>query len=193
MTACASAAASPLIVNPGSAIENARNVCSYDGRCSDCATDAKAVLDPIRRGHVYSVVDALASPAVLSFTATTPSATAVAGDAMPLAGEVTLRVNVQGTADARIELLKDGTQIAMGKGAGLEHVAGEAGVYRVEVFLPGAPGTPPVPWILSNPIYVGRSVTDTPAADPRLLIAHAYASVVSGMNRNPRNGQNADS
>jgi hypothetical protein len=29
------------------------------------------------------------------------------------------------------------------------------GVYRVEVDLAGAPGTPPVPWIVSNPIYLG--------------------------------------
>jgi hypothetical protein len=26
------------------------------------------------------------------------------------------------------------------------------GVYRVEVTLPGSPGTPPVPWLMSNPI-----------------------------------------
>jgi hypothetical protein len=31
---------------------------------------------------------------------------------------------------------------------------GESGTYRVEVNLPNAPGDPPVPWIVSNPIYV---------------------------------------
>ena len=34
-------------------------------------------------------------------------------------------------------------------------VDGGRGAFRVEVNLPGAPGTPPVPWITSNPIYVG--------------------------------------
>ena len=137
----------------------------------DAAADSKAVIDAIRGGHVYSVVDAVASPAVMSFSATTASGSAVAGDAVPLAGDVTLRVNVQGAPDARIELLKDGTGVAvgqrMGEGAELQHMTREAGVYRVEVLLPGAPGTPPVPWILSNPIYVGRSVVEPPVVDPR--------------------------
>jgi hypothetical protein len=37
--------------------------------------------------------------------------------------------------------------------------------YRVEVRLPGSPGNPPVPWIVSNPIYVGRGI-GAPVADP---------------------------
>jgi hypothetical protein len=35
------------------------------------------------------------------------------------------------------------------------------------VYLPGAPGTPPVPWIVSNPIYVGVHLTETPVRDSR--------------------------
>ena len=31
---------------------------------------------------------------------------------------------------------------------------GEHGTYRVEVYLSNAPGDPPVPWIVSNPIYI---------------------------------------
>jgi hypothetical protein len=40
-------------------------------------------------------------------------------------------------------------------------------VYRVEVSLPGAPGQPPVPWMLSNPIYVGRESGEAPIRDTR--------------------------
>ncbi len=137
----------------------------------DAAADGKAVVDAIRLGHVYSVIDAIAGPAAMTFTARTPSQsaapTAQGGDAVPITGAVAMRVDVQAEPDARIELLKDGSRVAMAEGARLLHVTGEPGVYRVEVFLPGAPGTPPVPWILSNPIYVGRSVTDPPPADPR--------------------------
>jgi len=39
-------------------------------------------------------------------------------------------------------------------------------VYRVEIGLPGAPGTPPVPWILGNPLYVGRGA-DNPVSSPQ--------------------------
>jgi hypothetical protein len=48
----------------------------------------------------------------------------------------------------------------------LTFAASAAGTYRAEVVLDGAPGDPPVPWIIGNPIYLrpegwGR---DTPAA-----------------------------
>jgi hypothetical protein len=40
--------------------------------------------------------------------------------------------------------------------------AGE-GTYRVEVYLSSAPGEPPIPWIVSNPIYVRPAGWGTPA------------------------------
>lgn len=150
----------------------------------DAAADAAAVIDAVRNGHVYSVVDALAGPAAMTFIAGTPSQSAAAiaqgGDAVPITGPVALRVDVQAEPDARIELLKDGTRVAMGEGARLLHVTGEPGVYRVEVFLPDAPGTPPVPWILSNPIYVGRNVTETPLADPHARVTDVASQYDNG-------------
>ena len=51
-----------------------------------------------------------------------------------------------------------------------EHAASPAtAVYRVEAKLPGVPGTPPVPWIVGNPIFIGPSlprVRPTPASLP---------------------------
>lgn len=123
----------------------------------DAAADARAVIDAIRTGHVYSTVDALAGPVAMSFGATSGAVTAGAGDALPVGSTaIALRVDVQADPDARIELLKDGSRIATRRGALLQYVTREAGVYRTEIFLPDGPGTPPVPWILSNPIYVGH-------------------------------------
>ena len=135
----------------------------------DAAADAQMVVDAIRSGHVYSIVDALGAPAVLSFTAASGPAGAVAGDALSVEGPVTLRVDLQGPADAQIDLLLAGARVASSTGATLEHVTSDPGAYRVEVVLPGAPGQPPVPWILSNPIYVGHTALDAPppAARPR--------------------------
>ena len=45
-----------------------------------------------------------------------------------------------------------------------------AATYRVEVRLEGAPGEPPVPWIVGNPIYVTRG--EAPAVEvvpPRVV------------------------
>lgn len=116
----------------------------------DPAADARAVLAAIRAGRAYSRVDALGRDAGFTFTAAgkTP---------------VVLRVEVPGASDARVDLWKDGAVVASGAGSGFEHAAEGPGVYRAEVSRPGAPGEPPVPWIVSNPLYVGP---EPPAAPP---------------------------
>jgi hypothetical protein len=133
--------------------------------------DARRVIDAIRGGNVYSTVDALGGPAALRFVATSGSRTASMGDGLPLAGPVHLHVDAQAPDDATITLFRDGASVATARGSRLDHDAPEAaGVYRVEVGLPDAPGTPPVPWLLGNPVYVGREVdkpVNPPHAAPR--------------------------
>ena len=138
-------------------------------------TDARAVLDAVRTGHVYSTVDALAGPGVLRFAATSGPNTARAGDLMSIEGPVSLNVVIQGPSGARIDLLRGGEVIASGEGAELRYEAEAVrGAYRVEVNVPWAPGTPPVPWMLSNPIYVG-GVPEGPAD-----VAPAMVAAVAG-------------
>ena len=134
----------------------------------DAVADAQAVLAAVRSGHVYSTVDGLGGPAAMSFTATSGTATAVAGDVLPLGGPVTLRVNVQAPDTVRIALVKDGARLQTTVGTMIERVVdAAAAVYRVEISLPGNPGEPPVPWMVSNPIYVGRDATDATPSDTR--------------------------
>lgn len=134
----------------------------------DAAIDAQSLLGGIRAGHVYSTIDALAGPAALRFTATSGSRTGSIGDALPLGGPVTLRVDAQAPPDAQITLFRNGKPSATGEGSMLQHEeAAEAAVYRVEVALPRSPGNPPAPWLVSNPVYVGHSTDDKPAAPVR--------------------------
>ncbi len=129
----------------------------------DANVDAGAVIEAIRDGAFYSTIDALAGPAALSVTAT--------GGA--------LRVDAQAPGDATITLFRDGAPVATGQGERLEHDAAAApGVYRVEITLPGSPGTPSVPWIMSNPIYVGR-VGETPASSQR-SVPGTFMSLYNG-------------
>src|SRR5688572_14287104 len=123
----------------------------------DAAADGRLVLDAIRSGRVYSSIDALAGPAAMTFTAVAGRHRAHAGDAVPGVREsVELEVESNAPDDARIVLLKNGKEEASAAGARLRHVAsGERATYRAEIHLPGAPGVPPVPWVVSNPIYVG--------------------------------------
>ena len=134
----------------------------------DAAVDAAIVLAAIRDGHVYSTIDGLGSTAEMSFTAVSGVVTAAAGDVLPLDGPVTLRVDVQGPDMARIDVLKDGSPLQTSTGTQLELVVdAAAAVYRIEVVLPASPGDPPVPWIVSNPIYVGREAMATTVSDDR--------------------------
>lgn len=131
----------------------------------DPVRDARAVLEAIRAGHVYSTIDAVGGRGVMAFTAVSGERRAAAGDSLPLGAPVTLDVQIQAPPDARIVLRNGGAVIARAQGTALQHVTSEPGVYRVEVELPGSPGQPPVPWMVSNPIYIGQPSTTEPTDD----------------------------
>ena len=128
--------------------------------------DARSVVDAIRIGHVYSTVDGVASPGVLAFSASSGSRRATAGDRLELDGPVNITVETNAPAGSQIVLVKDGSVIESSAPPKLTYVApAGAGVYRTEIQLRDAPGTPPVPWIVSNPIYVGMgNASGTPSA-----------------------------
>lgn len=82
----------------------------------DAAADARLLMAAIRAGRVYSVVDAIASPALFDFGSPSPQWS------LP--------------REARIQQVPAGDSI------------------RYEVHVEGAPGTPPVPWVLTNPLVL---------------------------------------
>jgi hypothetical protein len=139
--------------------------------------DAAAVLSAIRAGHVYSSVDALAGPGTLTFSATSGGRTVRSGDLIDINGPVSLNVIVNGPDEGRIDLRRDGVIVASGTGRELAYEGGSTpGVYRVEVGLPWAPGDPPITWMLSNPIYVGKTPVDGQRPDVRMTDAIAGPS-----------------
>jgi len=120
------------------------------------AEDAEVVLDAIRNGRVFSTIDALASPATFTFTATSGAQQAMMGERLSLDGPVMLRVESNGPDGSTMRLLSEGTAVATGVLPVLEYTApSKPAAYRVEIESPGAPGSPAIPWLLSNPIYVG--------------------------------------
>jgi hypothetical protein len=122
----------------------------------DPVRDAEAVVQEIRGGRVFSSIDAVGARPAFAFEGVSGARRASGGDVLPIDGPVKLHVDVQAPEGARIRLLKDGALAREIVGRRLEYDAGApAGVYRVEVMAPDGPGQPPVPWIVSNPIYVG--------------------------------------
>ena len=132
--------------------------------------DARTVIEALRNGQVYSSVDGLAAPAVFAFTATSGVHRARMGDRLPLDGAVRLRVETNAPAGSSIRLLRDGTTVASAEPPVLEFAAPSGpGVYRVEIDVARSPGSPPVPWVVSNPIYVGVTPVAVASPEPALV------------------------
>ena len=119
------------------------------------AADALAVLTSIRQGRTFTVIDAIATPGGLDFRVENAAQTVgQIGGVVNLEEAVTVRARISGPPGTTLRILKNGAVVHETREAELS-VRAESGVYRVEAYTVGAPGTPPVPWLLSNPIYVG--------------------------------------
>ena len=140
--------------------------------------DAAVVLEAIRGGHVFSTIDALAGPVALSFSAASADRTVAMGEDVVAKGTMTFQVQSNAPEGASLSLLRDGKPVQTASGAHLEYSSSDPGVYRVELQWPGAPGTPPVPWVVSNPIYVlsgPRPVETIAAPVPPKLVDVRYS------------------
>ena len=144
--------------------------------------DAMLLLDALRDGRIFTVIDGIAGLAALSFEALTSGRTYNMGERVPPAridaAPVELLATVALPHEGRIVLFADGRPVTESDGPELRHQADEPGVYRIEVHTVDAPGTPPIPWIVSNPIYVGASRTAPSASISRA--STSTAALVEG-------------
>ena len=136
------------------------NHVALDGPLSgEAGADAGRLIDAIRRGRVYSVIDALATPGSLAFSATSGDQTAQFGERITIGGDVLLHASASAPPGTTLVLLRDGQRVHEVTGGPLETNGGkDPGVYRIEAYTANPPGGPPVPWIVSNPIYAGLAV-----------------------------------
>ena len=133
----------------------ARNHVLLEGALSgDAARDTAAVLSALARGRSYAGLDALAPAGGFSFLAEQGTQRWTMGDTVPAAPGIGLRAGGALPKGATIRLRHDGKLLAEGPGPLVRQNA-EAGVYRVEVHVPGWE----VPWVVSNPIYVFDAAT----------------------------------
>lgn len=154
----------------------------------DAAMDAARVTGAIRHGRVYTVIDGLATPGSLSFTASSGGQSAQMGDDIAVDGDVLLRASVSAPPGTTLVLLRNGQRVHEVTDSVLETNGGkEPAVYRVEAYTADGPGGPPVPWILSNPIYAGATRVSEPPPVPaapvsRIPARSAEAGTESGAN-----------
>lgn len=133
----------------------------------DAATDARAVLDAIRKGSVFTAIDALAGPAVLDFHVEAGLARVGMGGVLPGGSDATIVARASMPRGAELFLLRDGREIARAGNEIRREVSDARGAYRLEVRLPGAPGTPAVPWLVSNAIHFGGGASRAAGARPQ--------------------------
>ena len=126
--------------------------------------DAPLILDAIRNGRLYTSFDGVAGPAVADFMASSGDERVRQGGW--LSGEdVRFRATANVPPGGSLVLLRNGEDVAQSDGQALTHLSNRPGAYRLEVRIPGAPGAPPLPWVVSNPIYVGAAYA-APAPRP---------------------------
>ena len=160
----------------------------------NATADGAALIKAVRRGRLYAVIDALATPGGLSFTASSGSHQAVMGGELPIDGDVLIRASATAPPGTTIVLFRNGERVHEVTDAALEMNGGaDPAVYRVEAYVGNSPGGPPVPWIVSNPIYAGvrpaaatRAVEQAPAF--RIPARAGEATVEHGRNDTSRLG-----
>ena len=76
------------------------------------------------------------------------------GELLPVSsGPAVFTLRASAPPGATTVLLRNGDPVARAPEGYLEYQTAALGAFRVEIHLPKAPGTPPVPWIVTNPIY----------------------------------------
>jgi hypothetical protein len=131
---------------------------------ANAAGDAAMLMRAVRAGHLYTAVDAAATPPSFELTATNDHGTVHEGDELGAGGPITLRVRSNAPAAFTTSIWK-GAAVLSGDHHESEFTVGTTGepaVYWVEVRATGRPN--PLTWIRSNPIYVRGAEPLTRAA-----------------------------
>jgi hypothetical protein len=120
----------------------------------DAAGDAAILVRALRAGHLYVVLDGIATPPAFDFTATNEKGSVREGDELGAGGAVLLHVRSNAPLQFTTIVWEGSKALFTGRDASdlMVHGPDTPGVFWVEIIAPGPRG--PVTWIRSNPIYV---------------------------------------
>lgn len=147
----------------------------------DAAHDADAVIDGLRRGSAYAVVQAGEAPPDVRFTASSGGQVASIGQHLVPVGPTTWTSLVEAPDSATSTLVCDGRPVMSAAGGRLSWTTIEApGACRLEV---AVHGSDLAPWVLTNPIYVRPTLaTGAPSTlgTPRVIVPIAGSGRTDG-------------
>jgi len=122
----------------------------------NAAADAVLVLDSLREGRIFTSIEGLAALGRFEARATSGSAIARIGEWLDLRGPAVIDARISAPEGTILSVVRDGTLIYEVTSQVLRvDVGHQPGAYRIEARLPARSQAPTVPWILSNPIYIG--------------------------------------
>ena len=132
----------------------------------EALVDGERVIEAFRRGRIFSVIDSVASPAAFNYDAINEEGKVFQmGDRLEPGVPAIFRAWAAVPPQGQIVLINNGEVIKTVSGPTLVYRTNpEPGAFRVEVRAPQSPGVPPVPWIVSNPIYAFPASVDSPSA-----------------------------
>jgi hypothetical protein len=132
----------------------------------DAAADAALVLAAVREGRAYTIVDGLASGGAFELRARSQRGMARIGEYLDADPATFVEAQLTAPPGTTMVLLRDGEPIYDTTDGLLRvGIGAEPGAYRMEARLPGASPNA-VPWLLTNPIYVGLQDAHARAATP---------------------------
>jgi len=120
--------------------------------------DAPLVLNALRTGRLFTVIDAIASGASFDFVVLGKTERYLMGQNVPLDDATEMLASVTPLDGSEIVLMQNGRPIHRTAGSSLRYHVSEPAVYRVEVFAndPDTDGT--VPWIVGNPVWIEKKL-----------------------------------
>jgi hypothetical protein len=136
----------------------------------DAAADGARVLSAVREGRVFTSVDGEAGLSQFQTFATSGASLARPGEYLDVEGNAAVAAQISAPEGTRLVLLKDGAPIYDAVSPEIRvDVGNQPGAYRVEAYLPAGLATSSVPWVLSNPIYVGLRNVHAKAVVPVVM------------------------
>ena len=128
--------------------------CSTGRSPATPAADARAVYGAIRKGSVFTAIDAVAGPALLDFHVEAGSSRPAWAGVCPATRDATIVARALLPPGGEMVLLRDGREVSRARRDPPGRIRCAR---RLSGRSPGAgaPATPPVPWLVSNPVYFG--------------------------------------
>jgi hypothetical protein len=147
----------------------------------DAAADASLISSAIREGRVFTSIDSLAGLSRFEMKALSGGAVARPGEYLDIVAPVAIEAAIAAPAGTTLTVLRDGELVYETREPALRiDVGTEPGAYRVEAQLPSQRGRLAVPWVLTNPIYIGlREAHARAAIEPPTAEASSRASIAT--------------